>query len=271
MKQKAVELIKGYTHHDFVQFTSRGNSAIFAALYCARTLNPQKYILVPDQGGWLTYHKYPKQLELETKEVKTDNGIIDLNDLAMKLDDACALIYCTPAGYIAEQPIKEIYELCKKNNCMVILDVSGALGSDMCDGRYADFMVGSFGKWKPVDLGYGGFVTAAQKDYFEKPKSIFDTSSFEEQYFPVLVSKLEHVKERFDALFAEVQKIKDELKDFDLIHRDKRGLVVVAKYRNNDEKQQLIEYCLRHHYEYTQCPRYIRVNCEALSIEMKRL
>jgi len=271
MNEKIIALLKKYTKHDFVQFTSRGNSAIFVALYCARKINPLKYILVPDQGGWLTYYKYPKQLELETKEVKTDFGIIDLTDLASKLDEACAFIYCTPAGYIAEQPIKEIYDVCKKKNCLVIMDVSGSMGSDLCDGTYADFTVGSFGKWKPIDLGYGGFVTAAKKEYFEKPKEIFNTVSFEEQYYPVLLNKLEHVEERFKTLFKEVAKIKDELKEYDIVHKDKQGIVVVVKYKTETEKQNIIDYCIAHGYEYTLCPRYIRVNCEAISIEVKRL
>ena len=271
MKDKAVKLIQKYTKHKFVRFTSRGNSSIFAAMYCARTINPKPYVLVPDQGGWLTYHKYPKQLGMETKEVKTDSGIIDLKDLKSKVEDACAFIYCNPAGYFADQPIKKIYNLCKKKNCLVILDVSGSLGTDMCNGKYADFTIGSFGKWKPINVGYGGFLTASEKKYFEKPKDIFNTTQFDEQYFPILVEKLEHVKERFDSFFKEADKIKKDLKDYDIIHRDKKGIVVIVRFNGDEEKQKLIDYCSSHNYEYTICPRYIRVNCDAISIEVKRL
>jgi len=37
-----------------------------------------------------------------------------------------------------------------------------------------------------------------------------------------------------------------------------------------NEREEIIDYCNKHGYEYTQCPRYIRVLDSAISIEVKR-
>ena len=42
--------------------------------------------------------------------------------------------------------MKDIYKVCK-DKCLVILDASGSIGSSMCNGEYADMIVGSFGKY----------------------------------------------------------------------------------------------------------------------------
>ena len=163
MEKKIKALLKEYTKHDLVELADRGNSAVLAALKCAKKLRQGKHILVPDQGGWLTFLNYPLKLGFKVKKVKTGYGIIDLTDLRSKIENASAFIYTNPAGYFAEQPLKEIYEICR-NKCLVILDVSGSVGDELCDGKYADIVVGSFGKWKPVNLGYGGFISFKDKD-----------------------------------------------------------------------------------------------------------
>jgi histidinol-phosphate/aromatic aminotransferase/cobyric acid decarboxylase-like protein len=271
MNEEVIRLLKQYTGHEEVRLTSRGNTAIFAALYIARKVNPRKGVLIPDQGGWLTYKKYPKMLGLEVKDVKTHYGLIDLKDLNSKLEDASALLYANPAGYFAEQDIAGIYKACK-GRALVIMDVSGCLGDkSLCDGRYADLIVGSFGRWKPVNLGYGGFVSAKDKEHFVKAKEIFNTVTFEEKYYPILVRKLEEVRERLKKFYKECEKMKKELKSFDVIHRKRKGIVVVVKYSSEDEKSCIIDYCEKNKYQYTLCPRYIRVEEKAVSIEAKRL
>lgn len=271
MEEEIRGIITQYTRHKEARLTSRGNTAIFAALYIARKVNPGDCVLIPDQGGWLTYKKYPKMLGLEVKYVKTDYGIIDLDDLKSKLGHASALLYSNPAGYFAEQDIAEIYKACK-GKCLVIMDVSGCLSdSDLCDGKYADLMVGSFGKWKPVNVGYGGFISAKDEEHFVKAKEIFNTVTFDDKYYPILIKKLEEVKERLKKFYKECEKIKKELKSFGVIHRDKKGIVVVVKYSSEDEKDSITDYCERNKYEYTLCPRYIRAEDKAVSIEVKRL
>jgi hypothetical protein len=263
---KATEFIQKYTGHKYVKLTSRGNSAIFAAMYCCRRLSHNNKVLVPDQGGWLTYLNHPKKLEMETVQIKTDYGIIDIKDLKNNLDGASLLIYSNPAGYFAEQPIKKIYKLCTKKGVRVILDVSGCIGTEMCDGRYADLTIASFGKWKPINVGYGGEISALKKDYLTNDLSV----QFDKSYLRPLAEKLQYAQDRYQLFQEHVERIKEDLRDFNILHRDKKGINVIVGYKEDAEKEKLIEYCKSHHYEYTECPRYIRVNSPAISIEVKR-
>ncbi len=122
------EQLRKLTSHNYIYLTSRGNKAIEHALSFVKGS-----LLIPDQGSWLSYRKYAKRFSLDVVDVKTDFGIIDLDDLKKKVNKAGALIYQNPAGYFAEQPIKEIYKICK-DKCLVILDVSGCIGdSELCD------------------------------------------------------------------------------------------------------------------------------------------
>jgi len=279
MKDEIISELKKLTKHNYIELTERCNTAIFAALYCARKLAlddkhniTKKAIIIPDQGGWLTYEKYPKMLELEAKKVKTEHGIIDLKELKEISKNACAFIYSNPAGYFAEQPIKDIYKICKENNCLVIMDVTGCIGdAKLCDGDYADFTVCSFGRWKPINLGYGGFVSTGKKEYFDKAKEIFNTTSFDEKYLPLLDEKLKELSKRLDFLYKKADKVKNDLKGFSILHKDKKGINVVVKFSNNGEKEKIINYCKTNNLEYTLCPRYIRVMDKAISIEIKRL
>ena len=276
MKQEITSILKKYTKHDFINLTERGNTAIFAALYCARKLQlNKKIVLYPDQGGWISYYKYSKMLELNPVAVKTDYGVINLKDLKEKSKNANCLIYSQPAGYYAEQPIKEIYEICNKNKCMVIMDVTGSIGTEICNGNYAGFCLGSFGKWKPVNLGYGGFLSAKEKGYFEIPKEIFNTINFDETHLPELLKRLKNLKKRYKLFNKTNKKIKKDLKNFNILHKDKAGINVIIRFNDNREKEKIINYCGKNNLEYTICPKgifsLIRVNCNAVSIEVKRL
>lgn len=267
IKEQIIKELKKLSGHNLIELTSRGNTAIFAALYCARKIMGLGKVLIPDQGGWLSYQKYPKHLEMETVEVKTDKGLIDLNDLKEKVKDAKVLLYSDYAGYFAEQDVCNAYNVCK-GHCLVILDITASIGYKNY-GKYCDFAVCSMGKWKPINLGYGGFLSTNKKILFEKPREIFNTTSFEEQYYEPLLSKLNELKKRQEFLVKECKKIKKDLKDFNILHKDKLGINVVIAF--NDEKEKIINYCKKNNYKYTLCPRYIRVNQDAISIEVKRL
>jgi len=270
-KKEVTSLLKKYTTHDFITLTSRGNEAIFAALYCARKLNKNKTVLIPDQGGWLTYPKYPKMLGMNVRLVKTNYGLLNLLDLKTKIRNANCLLYQNPAGYFANQEIKKIYEICK-NKAFVILDASGSLGDEeLCNGQFADFIVGSFRKWKVADIGYGGFLSAKNKKSFEEPKEIFNTIEFDDTYSKDLYGTLKDIRKRLKFLYAKCDTIKKDLKSLDIIHKNKKGITVVVKFNNKNEFQRIKNYCIENNLAFTLCPRYIRVNENAISIEVKRL
>jgi len=271
MQNEIIELLRKYTKHDFIKLTTRGNASIFNALLCSKFLNPKKYFIYPDQGGWISYQNYPKKMEMLYIEVKTDFGVISIEDLNNKVDEASALIYSNPAGYYAEQPMKEIYKVCK-DKCLVILDASGSIGSSMCNGEYADMIVGSFGKWKPVNLDYGGFLATKEERFMKKIEELKKNGeAFKDVYYEILVNKLKNVQERYKFFESVNEKIKNDLNDFNILHRDKKGINVIVKFENDEEKAKIIKYCEENKYEYTTCPKYIRVNTNAISIEVKRL
>lgn len=275
IEEKAIKKMMEFTRHKEIKLVNSGNAAILASLYIASKLSKRKVILIPDQGGWISFRTYPKIFGLKAKEVRTDKGIIDLKDLAKKSKNAAAFIVTSFAGYYAEQPIAEISEICSKNKCLLIEDASGAIGmSDekLCNGDHSDIIVGSFGRWKPVNLGYGGFISVSKKEYFEKTEEIYSALKFKGDY-EKLLEKLENAGKRVVFFIETSKKIKKELQNVGLnaFHPEKRGLNAVVGFSSNAEKEKIMGYCKENGYEFVVCPKDIRVNEDAVSIEVKRM
>jgi len=266
VKNNVFERLKKYTKHDNIFFVPRGNKAIFSALKIVHGSGFNK-ILIPDQGGWLTYSHYAKKLKFDVKMLETDYGIINLDNLK---ENNAAIIYSNPAAYYAEQPFKEIYEICKKNNIIVILDISGCIGSDFYHGNYADVIVCSFGRWKPINLGYGGFISIQDKEILKLNNNFLKNLEFKEKY-AALYNKLIDLKTRYDFFEKINKKIKSELKNLNILHKYKNGINVIIKFDNDKEKNKIIDYCEKNKYEFVVCPKSIKVNENAISIEVKRL
>ncbi|MFH1455386.1 MAG: DegT/DnrJ/EryC1/StrS family aminotransferase [archaeon] len=265
-EKKLIERLKKLTKHDYVKFTDRGNSAIFIALSIAKKVNPRPHLLIPDQGGWISYKRYPLFFNYNIQEVKTDNGIIDLKDLKKKSKNASALIITSFAGYFAEQPLRRIATVCKKNGCLLIEDASGAIGdTKLCNGKHSDIIVGSFGKWKPINYGYGGFISVKEPSYFSEAKETLSMIKVHPQMYKDLPKYLK--KTRYKKLLKLAEKVKKDLpKDVKIYHKDKRGLNVITEF-----KPKVINFCEKNNYPYLLCPNYIRINEKTISIELKRL
>ncbi|RMF54796.1 hypothetical protein D6745_04130 [Candidatus Woesearchaeota archaeon] len=265
-RESCVKRLKEITGHNAVKLTPSGDHAVFLAFLSAKQLG-KKRILIPDQGGWLTYKEYPRLLDLEIIEVKTDYGIINLEDLKNKAGKDSALICAQPAGYFAEQPIKKISSICTEKNCLLITDISGSIGDKSLIDKNADFMVCSFGRWKPVSLCFGGSISA-KKGF---PKEISSLTGFPDELCEKLEAELSKAEEKTREWYELSKKIKEDLKSFKIIHPEKKGINVVVEFCSEQEKKEILKYCERMHYEYTLCPRYIRVLEKAVSIEVKRL
>ena len=271
IKRGIMQSLKNYTWHENIFLAQRGNKAIFAALDLIKETSRKNTILIPDQGGWITHLQYAKELRFNIKTLETNYGVIDPSILKENMKDAAAIIYSNPAGYFAEQPVKEIYEICRKNEVLVILDISGCIGSDFYKGGYTDMAVCSFGRWKPINLGYGGFISVKGREIYEKNEGILKKLEFDESYDAALRQKLENLKKRYEFFEKTNKKIKDELKNFNILHKSKKGINVIVKFSNDDEKNKIISYCEKNKYELVVCPKLIRVNENAISIEVKRL
>lgn len=273
--QEVLKLISGLTGHKHVRLVHRGNAAIFCALYIVKRINPKPFILIPDQGGWISFRNYPKMLGFDVRTVKTNRGLIDLIDLEKKAESGAALLVTSFAGYFAEQPMSYISKVCRKNSCMVVEDASGAVGDDvLCDGAYSDIIVASFGRWKPINVEYGGFISVCKADFFSEAKDIFSITNHYPRY-DVLLSRLGCAKGRIKCMVGAAQDVKQELKErfpgLKVIHEDLRGLNVVVRFMNEKEKEMIISHCDEKGFDFVECPEYTRIDEDAISIELKRL
>ena len=155
--------------------------------------------------------------------------------------------------------------------------MDGSEGKTLCDGRLSDIIVASFGKWKPINLGYGGFISTDTKKFLDIDPELWLTFRFLPEFEAGLLAKLANLDARREKLLAECAKLKSELVKSgiasvsDIIHRDKAGLNVIVKFGSDAEKEKIINHCRKSGYEFTLCPRYIRVMDRAVSIEIKRL
>ncbi|MBI2146603.1 DegT/DnrJ/EryC1/StrS family aminotransferase [Candidatus Woesearchaeota archaeon] len=267
LRHKILDWLRMAIGQQYLELTTRGNTAINAAL---SIIPPGRKILIPAEGGWLHYRSEPKKRGLVVDEVSCHDAKISLPDLRNKLftTSYAALLYQNPGGYFAEQPMKEIYDLCHQHNCIVILDVSGSIGTSLADGRYADIMVCSFGKWKLIEANVGGFVSCREQDIFEKLRI---EKLDDESAYTIILEKLQSLSARIAFLEQKRKTILRDLQGYTIISPHDLGFVVVVKYTGLAEKEKIINYCDTHQLPWTECPRYIRVNSPAISIEVKQI
>lgn len=266
-KQAILTELQKRTQHSFVAITTRGDAAIKAAL---SILPKNKTLLIPKEGGWLSYPKIPKEKNIPFLEVCCVDAKIDLQDLQQKLiSDTCsALLYQNPGGYFAEQPMKEIYQLCHQHHCLVILDASGSIGTALCDGNFADLIVGSFGEWKLVEAGRGGFISSKDKEVFD---SLSLSKLDDEPALIAIKDNLAILDQRINFLKQQRARVINDLDNLSILHPKDLGFVVVVAFSSAQEKEKIINYCQKEQLEWTECPRYIRLQRPAISIEIKRL
>lgn len=251
-----IGLLQKYTRHRNNVVLNSGNEAIFEALRLVKRVNPKKKILIPDQGGWITYEPYLLKNGFEVYRLKTNRGVIDPNVLRRNIPGAAAVLITSFAGYYAEQPLGEIAKICKQNQCLLIEDASGAIGDvKLCNGKFSDIIVGGFGKWKIVNHGECGFLSS---NFNLRDGLVVDDE--------ILFRKLKEAPSRLNKLLKLSESVKFDLQDYKIFHGDKRGVNVIVAY-----DEDVIQYCEKKGYEYVICPKELRVNEKAISIELKRL
>jgi len=250
-----IKELQALTGNERIIFTKRGNESILLSLKYAKSIGKTK-VFIQDQGGWITYLQYPKKAGLEMIKVKTDYGLVREIDI----DDKSVVLINSMPGYAYPQEMEWIADKCNKVGALLINDVSGSIGRE--NAKVGDIIIGSFGKWKPVDLEHGGFIATDESIYNRilQPKD-------PPVDFSNLLKKLKILPKRLDLFSRTNKKIKKDLDSYDIIHKELDGINVIVKFPKND----IIDYCERNKYEYTVCPRYIRVNDDAISIEVKRL
>lgn len=248
----------GVTH---VVLTSRGNDAIKQSLRAVKGYYGVASVRIPDQGGWLTYRQFPQKLGLTLTYASTHDAYIYPDKLRKELAEGDVLLYENPGGYFVSMDAKGIASVCREKGVPIIADVSGSIGRP-CD---ADILICSFGKGKLVDLGYGGCIGFHDKRLLNVFKETFEGD------LNGLKQKVDGLERRRSFLLEHCARIKEDLEDYEIIHPQHEGIVVCVGFSDDEEKKKITGYCERQGYEYTICPRYIRVQRDAVSIEVKRL
>ena len=259
--EKVRDYLNKFTGKEYVFLERRGNTAL-KKLFNLMKNEGRKYILMQDQGGWITYRQFAEKNKMEIIRIPTDYGIIesveDIKEaMGNRVAEECFIMINSMPGYHALQPMEGIAEWCKSEGVVVINDVSGSIGYDVA--KQGDYLVGSFGKAKPLDIGGGGFIATDKNIGFEESGEI-DTAALAER-----LSKLAEIQERFKKKHDEII---SKLKGYDIVHPDSKGINVIVK---GEELADVQEFCVNEGLEYTECPRYIRINEKGMCIEVKRL
>lgn len=243
-----------------VTLVSRGNKAILAALRFAKTHGYER-VYIPDVGGWMMYEPLAKKAKLSVIHIETDDGMIDPSTLMFE-ENSVVLVHAL-AGYHKALPMLEIKKVCEACSCLLIEDCVGLLSYP----TVGDIVVGSFGKAKPINFGEGGFVATNNDDwhsYFAPYSESFDS--------PTLLEKILHVRERLTFLYAKRDEFRAKFSDAGFhVLGDMYALVLIIPYDDEEEKTEIVRICSELKVEYTECPRYIRSNRQAISVEVKRL
>ncbi len=260
-------LLRDITGYKEIIFTKRGNESILSALKAAKE-KKKNTVLVQDQGGWLTYSQFSDKLGFRIVKLRTDDGLIHAEDLESVNPKGKVLLLNSYPGYLTPQTcIEKISKTCRDRGIFFINDVSGSIGIE--ESRFGDMILGSFGHAKPVPVGCGGFIGCRNRScaiqVMNNGQKAFDPFYYDlERYLRMLKMRLEFL-DRMN------RKVKADLRDMDIIHRDKKGINVAVRINDDKDRLRIIDYCRENKLEFTICPRYIRVNEPAVSIEIKRL
>jgi len=271
MKEACADILKELTGKKHVLFVQRGNVAIRLVLKLAKSLG-YRIILLQDQGGWITYRQFCKKEKLESSEIKTDYGLIELK--AIKDYSGCILLINSMPGYAALQRMREVARICMKQKIFIINDASGSIGTE--ETKFGDIILGSFAIDKPVNIaGHGGFIATDSLDHYDFLKK--NNLPYEIDFIGLL-GRLQNLNKRLSDLGGIKNKLIKELEATEfankIIHSDKEnygnGINLIVKYDSEKQKEKLIKLAEKESLEFTLCPRDIRVNEKAVSFEIKR-
>lgn len=270
-KKNAEKSVKHITHHDHAKILNSGNSAIMMVMSSIK--GP---VLLPDQGGWTGFKKIAEFLGLKISYLPTNQGIINLEVLNryIKLENPQSLFITSFAGYMAEQPVKEIFELCDEKGVILVEDASGAIGDprgSLACGDHAHIIVSSTGSPKIINVGSGGFISTNDLNIVNNSNFLLKTL----RPSPVICAGMvEAIKKAPDTLSRTLKAcnfLKKEIKT--VLFEEYRGINVTLP----SEKPKKMARELRKKIPVkgggiiSTCPRYDRIKQPAVCLEIKNL
>ena len=263
--------ISTLTGHEHVKVVNSGNAAILAAMSAFKGK-----ILIPNQGGWTGFKNTAEFLGLETIEMPTALGIINPRKLEefIHLHQPEVLFLTSFAGYIAEQPVKDLFKVCDINEVVLVEDASGGIGDKekrLANGDTAHIILASTGSPKIVNVGSGGFISTNNNEIFGKSKFILRSLKANHVTCAGITAEIKNAPDALEKTINACLFIKDKLKT--TIHPDKRGITVALKTDNPKKTGYLLRQKLKADGRniITTCPRYDRLQMDAVCLEVKNL
>ncbi|MEN4006207.1 MAG: DegT/DnrJ/EryC1/StrS family aminotransferase [Methanobacteriaceae archaeon] len=267
----AQDKISNLTNHEHVKIVNSGNSAILAAMSSFKGK-----ILIPDQGGWIGFKTMAEFLGLETVEVPTELGIINLETLGQFIDNYKpeALFITSFAGYIAEQPVKELFEACDDKGVILVEDASGGIGDKekkLSNGNHAHIIVASTGSPKIINVGNGGFISTSATEIFKKNKNILKALKADPITCVGIAEEIKNAPDTLEKTIDACTFIKKRLNA--AVYTGKRGITVALKTDGSERTGYLLRQKLKADGRsiITVCPSCERVMIPAVCLEIKNL
>ncbi|MFU8652483.1 hypothetical protein [Methanotorris formicicus] len=271
-------LLKKRKNMDNIKILPSGNAAIFIVSKIVKDILGEGNILIPDMGSWRGFLRYPKMLNLNPIKIKTNLGIVDIEELISSIEkyNPKALFLTSLAGYLAPQPLKEIKKVCEEFGVLFVEDVSGKIGDD---SGYGDVVVCSMGSPKIINCEYGGFLAFDEeiKEKLKKANKLDELNALIKTYkvpnfFGLMKEEAKNAKKVYKRCVYFSNIIKSEMEN--AYFKDKEGVCVFLEYENPHEVTKFVDSCVRLDNGksiITKCPLYDRVLRNGVVVEIKKM
>ncbi|MBN2567278.1 hypothetical protein JXB02_04300 [Candidatus Woesearchaeota archaeon] len=263
MRAAAERMLKDITGKRHIIFVERGNEAIRLSLGIVRGAGYDT-VRIQDQGGWMKYEDYARGWDLSVERLPTDHGIITGSQ-----GPGAYLINSMP-GYHAAQEMGLFPTM--REQGLLINDASGSIGTGQA--KRGDLVLGSFGRWKPVWLGSGGFIATDYALIAERLREQAGTPAID---YAALEDRLAHLPARLHLLRTLRAEAAAELAGLGLppYFPDHPAINLIVPYLDATQKERIIKFAASRGFETRECPHpgeayQIRVADRAVSIEIKR-
>ena len=271
---KAEESIKRFTKHEQVKIVNSGSSAILSVMSTFKD-----NIMIPDMGGWVGFKRLAEFCGLNINYLPTDFGLVQvdvLEDFIEKFNPE-ALFITSFAGYMAEQPLNDIYRVCEDMGVIMIEDASGGIGDAtglLGNGEHAHVILASTGSPKTVNVGNGGFISTNNTNILESAKTILSGLNADPVTCAGIASEIENAPHIISKTLETCRYLKSQISDFrEVLHVDKQGLNVGIPDKSPKKLGYLLRKGLNVHGGsiITVCPNYNRIKSNAICVEIKNL
>lgn len=265
MREENTKTLLGHVKKNDLVYTTRCDRATEHAIRILATKKHLKTLAIQEEGGWFTYKRYAKPNNLKLNMLKMREGKIQNIP-----KNAIIVLHSTPA-YAYVEDMKNVLKQARKKNSLVINDCCGAIGKHTAS--IGDVITCSFGKHKPLSSGGGGFLAFNKEfNYIKKDEKLQNNTAKTKINHENLNKALKQLPKKYEKWKKINQDLIKELPTKNILNnKNNANINILITYKNQTEKERLIKHLKSKNIQYVQCPKYIRTNKKALSIEIKRL